>query len=142
MKLLLLKGALTLMLVKMSFLSFGQTVSQQLNSEEITNRVAYVHGNDYVINNPTLVSAFGDVMMNRIEYQVSPLGQTEKYPLLSSMPLMDKVNQTIQGANFSNFDVNTFNPLVYNLEFFSDKTQVMRIDNTNYIMVIKPIIRN
>ncbi len=142
MKLLLLKGALTLMLVKMSFVSFGQTVSQQLNSEEIANRVAYVHGNDFVLNNPTLVTAFGDVMMNRIEYSTSPQSLDEKYPLLSSFPLMAKANPVIQGADFANFNLNTFNPLVYDLEFFSDKTQVMRIDNTNYIMVIKPIIRN
>lgn len=140
--LLLLKGSLTLMLVKMSFVSFGQTVSQQLNPEEIANRVAYVHGNEFVLNNPTLVAALGKVMTDRIEYQVVNQDPTEKFPLLSTMPLLDKVNQSVQGANFSNFDVNTFNPLVYNLEYFSDRTQIFRIDNTSYLMVVKPIQRN
>lgn len=142
MKSLLLKGTFTLMLVKMSFLSFGQTISQQLNSEEIANRVAYVHGNDFVLNNPTLVTALGEVMRHRIVYSISVQTQDEKYPLLSSFPLMAKANPAIQGADFANFNLGTFNPLVYNLEFFSDKIQVMRIDNTNYIMVINPIVRN
>lgn len=142
MNLLLRKGSLTLFVVQMSFWSFGQTVTQQLNQEEIANRIAYVHGNDFVINNPTLVTALGKVMTDRIQYQVTPQDENEKYPLLSSMPLLSKVNTTIHGADFQNFDLNTFNPLVYNLEFFSDKTQVFRIDNTGYIMIIQPIQRN
>ena len=142
MKLLLLKGALTLVLVQFWSGSNGQTVAQQLNAEEISNRVAYVHGNDFVLNNPTLVTAFGKVMTDRIEYRVAVQNDNEKYPLLSSMDLFSKANPTIQGADFENFDVNTFNPLVYNLDFFSDRTLVYRIDNTSYIMIVKPISNN
>ncbi|WP_343747489.1 hypothetical protein [Fluviicola sp.] len=141
MNLLLRKGSLALFAVQMSFWSFGQTVSQQLNPEEIANRIAYVHGSDFVTNNPTLVTALGKVMTDRIEYQLAPPDENEKYPLLSSMPLLTKMNPGVHGADFQNFDLNTFNPLVYNLEFFSDKTQVFRIDNTNYIMIVKPIQR-
>nr|WP_294860697.1 hypothetical protein [uncultured Fluviicola sp.] len=136
------KGALTLLVLQLTFMSCGQTTTQQLPPEEISNRVAYVHGNDFVLNNPTLVVAFGKVMTDRIEYRVAEQAESEKYPLLSSFPLMTKVNPTIQGANFANFDVNTFNPLVYNLDFFSNRTQVFRIDNTSYIMVLHPNTRN
>lgn len=142
MNLLLRKGTLTLFVVQMSLCSFGQTVTQQLNQEEIAVRVAYVHGNDFVSNNPTLVTALGKLMTDRIEYRVTPPDESEKYPLLSSMPLLSKVNPAIHGADFQNFDLNTFNPLVYNLEFFSDKPQIFRIDNTSYIMIVKPIQRN
>ncbi|TSJ42512.1 hypothetical protein [Fluviicola chungangensis] len=142
MKLQLIKGALALFLLQICPLSIGQTVTQQLTSEEIANRVAYVHGSDFVMTNPTLVTALGNVMTNRIEYGISPQMENEKYPLLSSFPLMAKANPTIQGADFANFNLSTFNPLVYNLEFFSDKIQVIRIDNTNYIMVVKPIVRS
>lgn len=138
---LLRKGSLTLLVIQMTFSSFGQIPTQQLTSEEISNRVAYVHGNDFVINNPTLVAAFGKVMTDRIEYRTAEQAESEKYPLLSSFPLMTKVNPTIQ-VDFANFNVNTFNPLVYNLEFFSNQTQVFRIDNTSYIMVIHPNTRN
>lgn len=142
MKTLLIKGALSLILLQFSYFSYGQTVSQQLTPEQIADRVAYVHGGDYVSNNPTLVSAWGTVMTDRIEYQVVNQDQNEKYPLLSSMPLMTKSNPSVQGADFANFDVNTFNPLAYNLDFFSDRTVVYRIDTTPYIMIVKPIQRN
>jgi hypothetical protein len=139
---LLRKGSLTLFVVQMTFCSFGQTTTQQLTPEEISNRVSYVHGADFVFSNPTLVSAFGKVMTDRIEYRTAEQAESQKYPLLSSVPLMAKVNPGIQGADFSNFNVNTFNPLVYNLEFFSNKTQVFRIDNTSYVMIINPITTN
>jgi hypothetical protein len=139
---LLLKGTLTLLLIQFCFLSYGQTVTQQLTAEEIANRVAYVHGNDFVSNYPHLVEAYGKVMTERIEFRTMVQDQDEKYPLLSSIPLMAKVNPSIQGANFENFHLESFNPMVYDLEFFSDRTQILRIDNTSYIMVIKPITRN
>jgi len=142
MRLQLIKGALALILAQFSSFSQGQTVTQQLTAEEIANRVAYVHGNDFVLNNPTLVTALGKVMTDRIEYRAVEQDQTEKFPMLSTMPLLSKANPTIQGADFANFTLETFNPLVYNLDFFSDKMVVYRIDNTNYIMVVKPITRN
>lgn len=142
MRLQLIKGALALILLQFSSFSQGQTVTQQLTAEEIANRVAYVHGNDFVSNNPTLVTALGKVMTDRIEYRAVEQDQTEKYTMLSTMPLLSKANPTIQGADFANFNLEAFNPLVYNLDFFSDKTSIYRIDNTNYIMVVKPITRN
>jgi len=141
MKLLLKKVALFTFL-SFSVQGYSQSNFQHLSDAEIANRIAYVRGNDFVLNNPTLVTAFGQVMTERVEYQVSNQGQYEKYPLLSTFPLMNKVNAAVQGADFSNFNLNAFNPLAYNLDFFSDKTQVIRIDNTNYIMVIHPIKRN
>ncbi|MGV3609862.1 MAG: hypothetical protein ACO1N0_02865 [Fluviicola sp.] len=139
---LLLRGSLALFFIPFCFLSYGQTVTQQLTAEEISNRVAYVHGNDFVLNYPHLVEAYGKLMTERIEFQTIAQGQSEKYPLLSSIPLMAKVNPSIQGADFQNFQLVSFNPMVYDLEFFSDRTQKIRIDNTSYIMVIKPITRN
>jgi hypothetical protein len=144
MKLLRSKGTLSLVLLQLPFWSlvYGQTVTQQLTSEEIASRVAYVHGNDYVVSNPTLVSAWGSVMTDRIEYQLVAQDENEKFPLLSSVPLMTKANAAVHGADFANFNVSTFNPLVYNLDFFSDRTVVYRIDNTGYLLIVKSIQRN
>ena len=138
MKLLLLRVSLTLLVAQASFLSFGQSVTQQLNPEEIANRISYVYGHEFVLNNPTLVTAYGEVMTHRIEYRMSQQTPDEKYPLLSTFPLYTKVNQAVQGVNAENFNVNAFNPLVYMIEFFSDKAQLIRIDNTDYLMVIHP----
>lgn len=141
MKTLLLKRVSLFTFLGFSVQGYSQSVFQHLSDAEITNKITYVRGNDFVSNNPTLITAFGKVMTERIEYQVVTQSQDEKYPLLSSFPLMTKVNPTVQGADFANFNVSTFNPMVYNLDFFSDKIQVIRIDNTNYIMVIHPITR-
>lgn len=137
---LLLKGSLTLFLIQFCFLSYGQTVTQQLSPEQIEDRLTYVYGADFLNQNQELIRAYGTVINDRIEYVTTPATAGEKYPLLSTVPLMTKLNPTIQGANFANFNVNEFNPLAYNIEYFSDKPLVYRIDNTNYIMVIKPII--
>lgn len=138
MKLHPIKGFLILLFVELTHLSIAQTTHLQLSPEEIANRVAAVHGSAFVTNNPTLVVALGKVLTERIEFQLAEQDASEKFPLLSTVPLNTKVNPSIQGANFSNFDVNTFNPLVYYLEFFSNRTQIFRIDNTGYLMIIKP----
>ena len=36
------------------------------------------------------------------------------------------------------FDKNNFNPLLYNFNFFLKTKQIYRVDNTNYLIVIKP----
>jgi hypothetical protein len=130
-----------LFLIHFSFLSQGQTITQQLTPEEISNRLVYVYGNDFLSQNPELITTYGQVMNQYIEYMAVPLTNNEKYPLLSSVPLMTKNNPGIHGADLSNFNPNTFNPMVYQIDFFSYKTQVYRI-NTNYIMVVRPIKRN
>lgn len=142
MKKLLLKGSLALLLLQLCFSSYAQTLAQPLVTEDIINRIAFVYGNEFVTNNPTLVTAYGEMMVNRIEYRSAPQDANEKYPLLSSYPVYNKVNASIQGADFGNFDIQQFNPLMYNLEFFANLTQIIRIDGTDYLMIIHPVKRN
>lgn len=139
MRKLLLKGSLTLFLLQLCFSSYGQTLAQPLVTEDIINRIAYVYGSEFVTANPTLVTAYGEMLATRIEYRSVPQDTHEKYPLLSSYPVYNKVNPSIQGVDFANFHVEQFNPLMYNLEFFSDQSQIIRIDDTNYLMIIHPV---
>lgn len=136
MKLLLLRVSLTLLVAEMSCLSFGQTVTQQLNPEQIADRVSTVYGNDFVFNNPTLVTSFGKLLTQRIEYRVAPQTPDEKHPLLSSFPLMNKHNQDITPVNSETFSLEQFNPLTYNFGFFNDRTVIIRIDGTDYLMIV------
>lgn len=138
MKLLLLRVSLTLLVAQMSFPSFGQTVTQQLNPEEIANRVSYVYGNDFVLNNSTLVASLGKLMTQRIEYRITPQTDSEKFPLLSSFPLMNKHNQDMTPVNAETFSLESFNPLTYNFGFFNDRVLIIRIDGTDYLMVVNP----
>ncbi len=139
---LLQRGALVLVLLQLCFISQAQTVTQQLTDEEVANRLNYVYGNDFILQNQELITAYGQVMNNRIEYVVTPHTTDEKFPLLSTVPLLTKLNPMVQGANFAAFNVDEFNPLVYNMEYFSDRTLVYRIDNTDYLMVVKSIRTN
>jgi hypothetical protein len=138
MKSSLCKGALALILLQFSTFSYGQTTTQQLTSEQIASRVAYVYGNDFVLNYPALVTTYGKLMTDRIEYQFSVQDDTEKFPLLSSFSLITKNNPEVAPVNSETFSLETFNPLTYDFGFFRDKTLVVRIDGTNYLMIVKP----
>ena len=60
------------------------------------------------------------------------------YVLLSSVPVLKDALMQPEPV----FDIRTFNPLIYNLDFFGwDKTAVYRIDGTNYYIVITPQTR-
>lgn len=141
---LLLKGFLTLFLIQFCFSLHGQTLNYQFETdlEDVTSKLTYVYGNEFLIQNPELITVYTEILNHRVEYITTPHTSVEKYALLSSVPLMTKNNPAIQGADFASFNISTFNPLVYHIDYFSDKTQVYRIDNTDYIMVIRPIKRN
>lgn len=132
------KGALALILLQLWTFSYGQTLTQQLTPEQIASRVAYVYGNDFVLNYPALVTTYGKLMTDRIEYQFSVQDDTEKFPLLSSFSLITKNNPEVSAVNPATFSLETFNPLTYDFGFFRDKTLVVRIDGTNYLMIVKP----
>lgn len=137
-----LKNALFFAVFFCAFQGYSQTISMQLSDAQIQERVSEVYGGDYALQNPSLVEALGKLLNERIAFMNTAAGADEKYPALSSYPLMNKNNPSLEGADFEDFDLQTFNPLVYHFEFFSDKTQVMRIDNTNYIMIVNPITTN
>jgi hypothetical protein len=101
--------------------------------------ITSVYGNEWVSNNPEAVTALEYCFSNRMRYLTELLTPNDKYPLLSSFPLMNKNNPSIVAIDYSQFDPHTFSPITYNLPFFSDQTQVIRVDGTDYILVIDPI---
>jgi hypothetical protein len=141
MKKLLKIGVFSILLLR-GFQGYSQTVSLQLSDSQILSRATSVYGSDFLAQNPSLIISLGQLLTERITFMQTPQNADEKYPALSSYPLMNKINSGLHGADFEDFDLQSFNPLAYGFEFFSDKTQVMRIDNTNYIMIVNPIPRN
>lgn len=97
-----------------------------------------VFGQEWVDHNPTLVLAFENCRQNRISFVNETLTDFDKYPRLSSFPLMTKKNPNVTGVDFSNFNPVTFNPFTYNIEFFSSALQAIRIDGTEWVMIILP----
>ena len=101
-----------------------------------------VYGDEWMSVNADAVEALKLCFSTRITYLQEPLTTNDKYPLLSSFPLMNKNNPSITAIDYPGFDPQTFIPITYNLPFFSDMKQVIRVDGTNYIIVIDPVIRN
>lgn len=66
-----------------------------------------------------------------------PNNKGKQYPLLSSIPLLNKYN-----ANLSRDAVvnpTTFNPLKYALPMASKKKEIFRVDGTDYLIIIEPV---
>ncbi|WP_341905022.1 MULTISPECIES: hypothetical protein [Fluviicola] len=118
-----------------------QMVPPQLaNVPSYLPAITSVYGDTWVANNSEAVIALENCFTNRMKYQIEPLTVNDKYPLLSSFPLMNRYNPTIVAINYSQFNPETFIPITYNLPFFSDQKQVIRVDGTDYIIVIDPIL--
>lgn len=125
-------------------LLFSRAFSQvQVQSDLVTDihlsAIKSVYGDAWVADNPEAVSVLKDCFLKRMRYANEPLTAHDKYPLLSSFPLMNKNNPSIVEIDYSQFDPLTFTPIVYCLPFFSDRTQVIRVDGTDYIIIIEPV---
>jgi hypothetical protein len=117
-----------------------QVIAHLPNFHHYLPSITSVYGDVWVANNQDAVAALEDCFTNRMKYLIEPLTSDDKYPLLSSFPLMNRYNPTIVAIDYSQFDPATFKPVIYNLPFFSDRKQVIRVDGTNYIIVIDPIV--
>lgn len=94
---------------------------------------------EWCVNNSEAVALLKECLESRIEIQEVELTSLDKFPLLSSYPLMNKYNSSIVGVDFGSFQPSTFKPLRYNLPFFTDRIIAIRIDGTNYVLVINPV---
>lgn len=123
-----------LFVICLIFMGINSSEAQQANA-----KIQEVYGDKYQeisTNDPERIKLLSDLLENRIKIvEVSSVGE-DKYPKLSSVALLNKYNPNL--TRDVAFDVNTFNPLKYNLNFFSTKTEVYRIDNTDYLLVIQP----
>ena len=115
------------------------TQEQELAQVSSHQQIRMVYGEDWMDAHPDLVSVIETCLDTRISYLEEQLTPDDKYPLLSSFPLMNKVNPAITEIDYSGFSPGTFNPLIYSLPYFDNKTNVIRVDGTNYIIVIEPV---
>lgn len=91
----------------------------------------------YVLSNKQRVKDFKHLLRNRIVITELPnITDDSKYILLSSVKLFNNYNQNLKRDD--TFNSSTFNPLKYNLRFFTTGSSMYKIDNTNYYIIIKP----
>ena len=90
---------------------------------------------DQILDRPIRIKDIKDIFRNRVYIYQENIKNLSDIGLLSEVALFDIYNKKIIRPVF---DRNNFNPLLYNFNFFSKLTQTYRVDNTNYLIVIKP----
>ena len=80
-----------------------------------------------------------DLLQNRIEFtKLAKSSNSDKdYPNIDQIPLFNKYNNSI--TRDTTFDEKTFNVLKYDLNFFSKFTKIYRVNNTDWVIIIKPL---
>lgn len=100
-------------------------------------KLKYIYGDQlkkYVLDKPSRVKDIKHILRNRVVIQNEDVKDISNYPLLSTISVFDVFNNSIQ---FPLFDKENFNPLIYNFNFNSKTRLIYRVDNTNYLIVIK-----
>ena len=88
-----------------------------------------------ILERPVRLKDIKDILRNRVFIYKENIKNLSKTPLLSNVPVFDIYNHKLKRPVFKR---NDFNPLLYNFNFFSKTKQIYRVDNTNYLIVIKP----
>lgn len=115
-----------------SILFSGTMVLAQKNTVE--DKIAEVYAG-YVNNlNADQLSWIKKELL-RSEIKKESYVKDEKYPLLSSVPLLNKYNPQIAKDDFSK--PLEINPIKYQISFMESSDQVFRIDGTDYVLVVK-----
>ena len=119
--------------------AFFTLLSLQVNAQQINEKIQEVYGTfaqQEVYTNPTRLSYLTDIIVNRVKIVESPSSINDKFPKLSSIPLLNKYNPALTYDEVFNPD--NFNPIKYNFNFYTNSNMVYRVDNTNYIIIIEP----
>lgn len=120
-------------MLTLSFNGFAQTSTK--SSLEKIQEVYGSYWNEVIKVDNDRQKVLTDLLENRVEIIDQPFVEGEKYDKLLSVPLFNKYNSQLEKD--VQFDLDTFNILKYDLNFFSSREQVYRIDGTNYIVYIK-----
>ena len=100
-------------------------------------KIEYVYGDQlkkYVLDKPSRVKDIKHILRNRVVIRNEDVKDISNYPLLSTVSIFDVFNNSIK---FPLFNKDNFNPLIYNFNFNSKTRLIYRVDNTNYLIVIK-----
>lgn len=108
------------------------------NEEALIKEVYQEAFKSLVLNNPERLRNIKNILRNRVEIKSMP-NYPKETKLLSEVPLFNKYNAKIKRKRF---DKDNFNPLSYNFDFYSKSTQIYRVNNTDYYIVIKSQYQN
>ena len=81
-----------------------------------------------IYSSKSLITDIKDILRNRVSIELENIKDISHLPLLSSLNFKFKTK----------FDLRNFNPLLYDFDFQSKTQKMFRVDDTNYIIIIKP----
>jgi len=112
-------------------IEFNENVQSPLNDIEKKYILEAYGESTYkrIININPLLLNIKDILRNRVEILKKKYYKNEEIKKLS---LVKKTNSN------PIFDINDFNPLLYDFDFESKKNQIYRVDNTDYLINILP----
>ena len=119
---------------------FNQNVKFPLSPIE-KNKLKEVYGESIqknILDNTQRLKSIKNILRNRVEVIHIP-NYPKKYKLLSEVSLFDKYNVSLKRETFNK---TRFNPLKYTFDFYAKQTQMFKVDNTDYYIIIKPQNQN
>ncbi|WP_353159615.1 hypothetical protein [Myroides odoratus] len=97
-------------------------------------RIAEVYRDNKQLLSEARVNALMQLLNERVEIKEEAFVSGEKHQLLSTVPLFNKFNTDL--TRDTTVNINTFNVLKYNMDFFGIRSVSYRVDNTNFVIII------
>jgi len=119
--------------------TYNDNVNLPLSSQErdFLEEVYADKLDEYILSMPQRLRDVKDILRNRVKIEMASQNEKSAYmPLLSTVPLFDNYNKKI--TRDITFDKYNFNPLKYQFHFHGFGYQMFRIDNTDYVVTIRP----
>lgn len=116
---------------------YKPNVYEPLTDKEFTmiKEVYGDHTEEIVLKNPEFLNDLKSLLRNRIEIiQISEPSKQKGCKLLSEIALNNQYNPDLKRSIFK--DVDSFNPLLYSLDFFEKGSYLYRIDDTNSFIML------
>jgi len=117
---------------------FNDNVNLPLTANE-RSQIVEVYGefaDKYVFNNPHRLKSIKHILRNRVEIKLITEDKNKKAcPKLSEVSVLNGFVSTLKRDK--SFDLNSFNPLKYNFEFYSRAAAMYHVDGTSYYIIIK-----
>ncbi|WP_028871186.1 hypothetical protein [Psychroserpens burtonensis] len=123
---------------KQKTIHYNANVSAPLMSSELgwITEVYSSTAHENILDKPQRLKDIKNILRNRVEIKNIPNPSDQKEcALLSEVPLMNYYVSDLQRD--ANFNPQNFNPLKYLFNFYSRGTQMYRVDNTNYFIIIE-----
>lgn len=128
--------ALPVLLCLLSFESPNTALYSKSQIDQFIREVFFDQAETLVFNNPMRLDLIEDFLA-RVEVRHAPEYAGKKFNLLSKVALQNKYNPNL--VREAIFNPETFNPLKYRLPMTSKEREVVRVDETDYLIIIQPL---